>query len=789
MENNFQDPQTPIRLPKPSDPSLPSLPKIAPDLPFISLVRILYAHLNTLIQTSHSFEQLRTGSSSRLLWSAVQSLSTSCHHSQIVSALLVLRWHYGDIDVDDRRLHETRGNACEIVAWRFCTRLSEADLIDILLGEVPIPVGRNEPLRGSSGGDHAMQLDDGTNGSGRDTGKHDERSPLLRDQTKRNDIKQSQTSQSRPREAGATAQDDTIGEEEQEEEEEEDPTLPFAGMNALQIATVAEAKKFMSQRVIQKTVDGIWSGDIVFWDSLNSNTKKKPQLYNKRRSDPYSRLRVPKYQKIFEALFLLAFLALYYAVLLTHTAPSTVTVSEILLYIWLFSYAYAEINEFLDAGTLFYAADFWSYSDVLIIGIGLAFLIARVIGLSTGNDRTIAISFDILSLEALFLVPRVCALLFSLNTYFGTLLPSLSAMGRDFVKFLGVVIILYVGFLTTFTLLAREHFTLSQMSWILIKVFFGSSYLGFDVAGEISPALGPPLMLVFVCLTNILLVTSLISLLSNTLTQVLDHAREEYLFQYSVFVLEAAASSRRLTYFLPPLNLLPLLLIRPLRLCGMSSERVRGARIWLLKITHAPFVAAIQGYEAATRYFQDGSDTWTTKTSTKGRTASRGHYSKGGLGEGLWTRQDRMMDASLGGGGENGMSGTRPPSGAWPGLDFEDVDRFRGPVLESEGSTPVPKAESKDGKEDPETKRGGPKAKLVRAPSSGTGEGGSSDDKADNETRVQQGGDGAGTKVEDELRALRMMIGDLNRKLDYLVQAQEEKETDEEGKEEGDEAE
>jgi hypothetical protein len=47
------------------------------------------------------------------------------------------------------------------------------------------------------------------------------------------------------------------------------------------------------------------------------------------------------------------------------------------------------------------------------------------------------------------------------------------------------------------------------MSWILVKVFFGSSYLGFDVAQEISPALGPPLMIVFVTLTNILLITSL----------------------------------------------------------------------------------------------------------------------------------------------------------------------------------------------------------------------------------------------------------------------------------------
>jgi hypothetical protein len=39
-----------------------------------------------------------------------------------------------------------------------------------------------------------------------------------------------------------------------------------------------------------------------------------------------------------------------------------------------------------------------------------------------------------------------------------------------------------VGFNTTFGFLARGTFSFSEMSWILIKVFFGSSYLGFVCA-------------------------------------------------------------------------------------------------------------------------------------------------------------------------------------------------------------------------------------------------------------------------------------------------------------------
>lgn len=199
------------------------------------------------------------------------------------------------------------------------------------------------------------------------------------------------------------------------------------------------------------------------------------------------------------------------------------------------------------------------------------------------------------------MVRRICSLL-SLNPYFGTLIPCLKEMTKDFIKFLSLVVILYLGFLTTFSLLARGYFTFRQMSWILVKVFFGSSYLGFDVAEKISPILGPPLMLIFVCLTNILLITSLISILSNSLTKVIEHAREEYLFVYSVFVLEASTSNR-LTFFLPPLNLIPLV-FRPLRLF-ISPEHLRSTRILLLKVTHAPHVLAISMYERICRYLSD----------------------------------------------------------------------------------------------------------------------------------------------------------------------------------------
>jgi len=63
-----------------------------------------------------------------------------------------------------------------------------------------------------------------------------------------------------------------------------------------------------------------------------------------------------------------------------------------------------------------------------------------------------------------------------------------------------------------------------------------------------------------------------------------------------------SCTSRRLTYFIPPTNLIPLLFIRPLRLI-LPSETVRQIRIMLLRAVSAPFVALIWCYEGSRRLF------------------------------------------------------------------------------------------------------------------------------------------------------------------------------------------
>ncbi|OAQ99385.1 hypothetical protein LLEC1_05176 [Akanthomyces lecanii] len=464
-------------------------------------------YFRSVIELPSTFEQLRTTTAGACLRDLAIHLGATCDNPLIVNALLhtlsapisllflltpcsyvnrrrALKWHYDtDRQQHDQTLSDARASACEIVAWRFLARLSDADALRFCL-------------------------------------------------------------------------------------------------------------------VVQRIVAGIWHGEIIFWDSLSVHATKTPRLYDPHKTDLYSRLRVPKYLKTFEALFFLVFLYLYYTVLIQRVSER-VTATEAVLWVWIAAFCYDEFSEWLDAGSVFYVTDIWNVCDLIMMLLGCVFAVLRIIGVVQQSTSINNTAFDILALEALFLVPRMCSLL-SLNPSWGILIPCLKEMTIDFVKFMVIILIIYCGFLTTFSLLGRDHFTLVGMAGVLGKIFFGSSYVGLDIMHDIDPVFGPPLMIVFITMSTFLLMGSLAGLLANSFARVMDQAHLEYVYVYSVYVLEASTSNR-LTHFYPPFNLLALLVFRPWRLVLRSDDTFRGGRIWLLKATHTPIVAVIRLYEMLTR--------------------------------------------------------------------------------------------------------------------------------------------------------------------------------------------
>ena len=190
-----------------------------------------------------------------------------------------MKWHYASIENDDRGVNESRGYACEIVAWRFLTHLSEPELLDYLLYELPgLEEDQYDPRhteRSNGNGEHrsskklvghALNETDGLldNDQSANAKASPPKDPELQDHHEHHH---------RPVHHGSTTASDPL---------ENDWVASFVGLNAMEIAAVASAKKFLSQRVVQKIVNGMWHGDIVFWTSLGVHTTKKAQRYNKR---------------------------------------------------------------------------------------------------------------------------------------------------------------------------------------------------------------------------------------------------------------------------------------------------------------------------------------------------------------------------------------------------------------------------------------------------------------------------------------------------------------------------
>ncbi|KAJ5712474.1 hypothetical protein N7493_008942 [Penicillium malachiteum] len=373
-----------------TDMEFVEIPIIDTDESLFSVIPKLSRFIRIAVgEMSFSFEEMRHETRGHRLRQLVHALAEDSHNPFIIIALMILKWEFTSAVDDDWGLNESRGTACEFVAWQFLCHLNQSETIEFLLEELPIPRRNStnifEVERGNSGFAFAGET---------------EATPLLsRSPTPLNLLGLGQTS--------ARAQKNP----EHSELRDPDPMydvsryFQFFGLNALEIAAIAHAKRFLSQRVVQRVVNDIWKGEIVFWDSLTVHSTKKPQIFNRKTADPYSRLRVPLYRKIFEAAFFLSFLFLYYSVLVERSQNSLGRF-ELVMDIWIVAFAYDELSGIIDAGVLFYGMDFWSLWNLGIIGVGFAFIITRIIGLAKHSDYILDLSFDILSLEALFLVPR-----------------------------------------------------------------------------------------------------------------------------------------------------------------------------------------------------------------------------------------------------------------------------------------------------------------------------------------------------------------------------------------------
>ncbi|CAE6413533.1 unnamed protein product [Rhizoctonia solani] len=383
--------------------------------------------------------------------------------------------------------------------------------------------------------------------------------------------------------------------------------------SALEIAISSEAKRFIASPLVQTCITDIHTGRVVFsapatrGSILADNYKQKHvQVYDVHHTpwlDHY-RLRVPRYRGIMEFVDFAVLLFLF--VLCLHNKNfEYMNWTEIVFIVFAFGFLLDELTAALEHGWDVYIQNMWNGFDLAFAAIFIGFLGCRCRALVKQDYWWNDLAFDILACGACILFPRLAFFLIKNNL----IILALQGMIAEFFVFIMLAAVCFSGLLFTLWTLSRGSatWTLPKIAWLMTQVWFGNTFLSFTVAESFHPVFGPILMVIFAALSNTLLITIMISILSNTFARINEHASEEYLYQFAISTLEGVKSDALFSYQ-PPFNIVALLFLYPLSTC-LSPRQLHTVNVLLIRITSFPQLIVIGIYE---RYFAPGSRFITT---------------------------------------------------------------------------------------------------------------------------------------------------------------------------------
>ncbi|KAI0951035.1 hypothetical protein AcW1_008184 [Taiwanofungus camphoratus] len=381
---------------------------------------------------------------------------------------------------------------------------------------------------------------------------------------------------------------------------------------ALEMAIATESKAFLSSPVVQTVVNDIYAGRVVF--SMSSNHSVLADNYKPRAIEIYDctkapfldhyRLRVPRYGAILE-FFNFALLLTTFLLCLSNRDINKMNAFEIIFIIFAVAFTLDEYTASKEHGWDIYIANvahfmhllMWNVFDTSFVIIFFAYLGFRIKGLTHGDADASDMGFDILACGACILFPRLAFFAVSNNV----IVLALRVMIADFVVFIGIAAICFSGLLFTLHSLASEKWSIKAIAWLMVQIWFGNTYLSFGQAESFHPIFGPILMTGFAALSNTLLLTILISILSNTFARIDANAKQEYLFQYAISTIEGVKSDALFSYQ-PPFNLLAFTILWPLSFV-VSPRALHSVNVFLIKLTSFPTLVIIGIYE---RYLAQG---------------------------------------------------------------------------------------------------------------------------------------------------------------------------------------
>lgn len=399
-----------------------------------------------------------------------------------------------------------------------------------------------------------------------------------------------------------------------------------ARVSCLEVAIRAQAKRFLAHPVVVQQLEAIWAGTIIFHsaaDHLHRRVNRYPAgeleygtsadqngnqvpvpgsaalrrsvtLYNPRDASLFklSRLRVPRYRQFLSTLSFAVLLGLFLAVL--EQRSRSITSLEIVFWFWSAGFMLDEIVGFNEQGFSLYLMSFWNLFDLGILLLLFCYYCLRIYGafLTYPRNRELADqAYDILAANAVLLFPRLFSILDHYR-YFSQLLIAFRIMASDLIAVFVLIVIACSGFFVAFLSFGDDN-SPKTVAYGLFQMLMGFTPTAWAMWEEYN-FVGKIILTVFLFICHFVVVTILITVLTNSFMRIVQNANQEHQFLFAVNTISMVKSDALFSY-VAPANIIAWLLT-PLRSAIPFRQFIKLNRT-IIKITHLPILFTICFYE------------------------------------------------------------------------------------------------------------------------------------------------------------------------------------------------
>ncbi|KAF8850078.1 hypothetical protein BDZ45DRAFT_633423 [Acephala macrosclerotiorum] len=427
------------------------------------------------------------------------------------------------------------------------------------------------------------------------------------------------------------------------------PRPVAARISTLEVAIRASAKRFIAHPLVVQQLEAIWAGTIVFHSAADNLHRRPPEpqmqeyrrhnqsaplltvpehgygtanrghsspdkqppspspqyttlvrrtvtLYDPRDASLFklSRLRVPRYRQFFSTCSLAILLVLFIAVLAQRSTE--ITTLEVVFWFWSFGFMLDEVVGFNEQGFSLYIMSFWNAFDLGILLLLTIYYCMRLYGLflvNEGRRGWNSMAYDVLATNAILLFPRLFSVLDHYR-YFSQLLIAFRLMAIDLVAVFVLVLIACSGFFVAFTLSFGEgQYDAAEVAYKIFQILMGFTPAAWE-AWETYNGLGRALLVLFLFICHFLIVTILITVLTNSFMAIVSNADQEHQFVFAVNTISMVKNDALFSYVAPS-NIFAWVLT-PLRFCMPFRLFVKTNRT-IIKASHFPLLFGIYIYE------------------------------------------------------------------------------------------------------------------------------------------------------------------------------------------------